>query len=45
MGLARVAATSRYRSRDVSIDDTVDLITQLAWRGVSGFVKDRPDQA
>lgn len=51
VGLARVAATSRYRSRDVSIDDTVDLITQLAWRGVAGFVKDgasapvRPDPA
>ena len=45
VGLARVAATSRYRSRDVTIEDTVDLITQLAWRGVAGFVKDRPDPA
>ncbi len=45
VGLARVAATSRYRSREVSIDDTVELITQLAWRGVSGFVKDRPEPA
>jgi AcrR family transcriptional regulator len=45
VGLARVAATSRYRSREVSIDDTVDLVTQLAWRGVAGFVKDRPDAA
>jgi AcrR family transcriptional regulator len=45
VGLARVAATSRYRSREVSIDDTVDLITQLAWRGVAGFVKYQPKQA
>ncbi len=45
VGLARVAATSRYRSQDVTIDDTVDLITQLAWRGVAGFVKDRPEPA
>ena len=41
VGLARVAATSRYRSQEVSIEDTVELITQLAWRGVAGFVKER----
>ena len=41
VGLVRVAATSRYRSQEVSIEDTVELITQLAWRGVAGFVKER----
>jgi len=45
VGMARIAATSRYRSRVVSIDDAVDLITQLAWRGVAGFVQDKPDPA
>lgn len=45
VGMARVAATSRYRSREVSVDDTVELITQLAWRGVAGFVKDAGDPA
>lgn len=41
VGMARVAATSRYRTQDVGVDDTVDLVTQLAWRGVAGFVRDR----
>ena len=48
VGMARVAATSRYRaaqtgSAAVDIEETVDLITQFAWRGVAGLVKDRPD--
>ncbi len=41
IGMARVAATSRYRTQDVGVQDTVDLVTQLAWRGVAGFVRDR----
>jgi AcrR family transcriptional regulator len=40
VGMARVAATSRYRSQEVSVDDAVELVTQLAWRGVSGLVRD-----
>jgi AcrR family transcriptional regulator len=48
VGMARVAATSRYRAAQagatpVDVAETVDLITQLAWRGVAGLVKDRPD--
>ena len=41
VGMARVAATSRYRSQEVNFEDTVDLVTQLAWRGVAGLVRDR----
>lgn len=44
VGLAQVAATARYRSREVGIDETVDLVTELAWRGVAGFVRDRSEQ-
>lgn len=40
VGMARVAATARYRSGDVPVDDAVDLITAVAWRGVSGLVGD-----
>ncbi len=43
VGMARVAATSRYRSRRVAVDETVELVTQLAWRGVAGLVRDRPE--
>ena len=48
VGMARVAATSRYRaaqlgSEPVDVIQAVDLITQLAWRGVAGFVKERPE--
>jgi AcrR family transcriptional regulator len=48
VGMARVAATSRYRaaqtgSAPVDVAETIDLITQFAWRGVAGLVKDRPD--
>jgi AcrR family transcriptional regulator len=38
VGMTRVAATARYRSGEVSVEDTVELITALAWRGVAGFV-------
>lgn len=38
VGMARVAATARYRSGDVPVDDAVELITAFAWRGVAGFV-------
>ncbi len=41
VGMARVAATTRYRSREVGVEDTVELVTQLAWRGVAGLVRDR----
>lgn len=41
VGMARVAATSRYRTQDVGVEETVDLVTQLAWRGVAGLVRDR----
>ncbi|WP_307844957.1 TetR/AcrR family transcriptional regulator [Actinotalea solisilvae] len=41
VGMARVAATSRYRTQDVGVEDAVDLVTQLAWRGVAGLVRDR----
>ncbi len=37
VGMARVAATARYRSGEVPVDDAVDLVTDLAWRGVAGF--------
>jgi AcrR family transcriptional regulator len=48
VGMARVAATSRYRSAQlgsaqVDVDQTIDLITQVAWRGVAGLVKERPE--
>lgn len=45
VGMTQVAATSRYRSREVTIDDTVELVTRLAWRGVAGLVKERTDGA
>ncbi|GEN80667.1 TetR family transcriptional regulator [Actinotalea fermentans] len=38
VGMARVAATARYRTGEVPVDEAVDLITGLAWRGVAGFV-------
>jgi AcrR family transcriptional regulator len=37
VGMARVAATARYRTGEVSLTDAVDLVTDLAWHGVSGF--------
>ena len=48
VGMARVAATSRYRSAQVGsaqvgVDETIDLITQVAWRGVAGLVKERQE--
>lgn len=41
VGMARVAATSRYRTGQVGVDDAVDLISRLAWRGVAGLVRER----
>ncbi len=41
VGMARVAATARYRSDAVSVDDAVELVTALAWRGVAGLVAER----
>lgn len=38
VGMARVAATARYRSGEVPVEEAVDLITGLAWQGVAGFV-------
>lgn len=38
VGMARVAATARYRTGEVPVDDAVDLISAFAWRGVAGFV-------
>lgn len=43
VGMARVAATSRYRAQQVTVDDAVDLVTQLAWRGVAGLVRAQPE--
>ncbi|WP_307793897.1 TetR/AcrR family transcriptional regulator [Actinotalea soli] len=43
VGMTRVAATSRYRSGDVPVEDAVELVTSLAWRGVAGLVRERPD--
>lgn len=43
VGMTQVAATSRYRSQAVTVDDTVELATQLAWRGVAGLVKEHTD--
>jgi AcrR family transcriptional regulator len=45
VGMARVAATSRYRSGAVPVDDAVELVTQLAWRGVAGIVREQPATA
>ncbi len=42
VGMARVAATARYRTGSVPVDDAVELITGLAWRGVAGFMAERP---
>ncbi|WP_188484761.1 TetR/AcrR family transcriptional regulator [Cellulomonas carbonis] len=39
IGMTQVAATSRYRRRDVGVQETVDLVTALAWRGVAGLVR------
>lgn len=43
VGMAQVAATARYRSGLVPVDDTVDLVTRLAWRGVAGLVRDHAE--
>ena len=48
VGMARVAATSRYRSAGpdsdrVDAEEAIDLITQVAWRGVASLVKERPE--
>lgn len=43
VGMTQVAATSRYRSQAVTVDDTVELVTRLAWRGVAGLVKEHTD--
>lgn len=40
VGMARVAATTRYRTGRVSVDDATDLLTELAWRGVAGVVRE-----
>lgn len=40
VGMAQVAATSRYRTQEVSVDGAVDLVTALAWRGIAGLVRD-----
>ena len=45
VGMARVAATSRYRSREVGVDDAVEIVARLAWGGVAGLVRERPDDA
>ncbi|HQY34117.1 MAG TPA: helix-turn-helix domain-containing protein [Actinotalea sp.] len=37
VGMAQVAATHRYRSRDVAVDEAVELVSRLAWGGVSGL--------
>ncbi|NCT89545.1 TetR/AcrR family transcriptional regulator [Cellulomonas sp. APG4] len=42
VGMATTAATSRYRSREVSVEDAVELVTGLAWRGVAGLVPAQP---
>ncbi|KGM09099.1 TetR/AcrR family transcriptional regulator [Cellulomonas bogoriensis] len=41
VGMARTAATHRYRTRSVSTDAAVESVTQLAWRGVAGLVRER----
>lgn len=48
VGMARVAATARYRSAlsgaaQVDAAEAIDLITQVAWRGVASLVKERPE--
>jgi AcrR family transcriptional regulator len=44
VGMAQVAATSRYRTQEVSVEDTVELVAALAWRGVAGLVRERDEQ-
>lgn len=44
VGMARTAATARYRTGSVGVEETVELVTQLAWRGVAGLVKDRTEE-
>lgn len=39
VGMAQVAATTRYRTGEVGVDATVELITDLSWRGVAGLVR------
>ena len=39
VGMVRVAAVNRYRTGAVAVEDTVDLVTALAWRGVAGLVR------
>ena len=41
VGMAQVAATTRYRTGDVEVDAAVELVTDLSWRGVAGLVLDR----
>jgi AcrR family transcriptional regulator len=43
VGMARVAATARYRSQEMDVDDTVEIVARLAWRGVAGLVRDRSE--
>lgn len=45
VGMAQVASAFQYRAHGMSTDQAVDLLTQLAWRGVAGLVKDHPDGA
>lgn len=40
VGMARVAAATRYRTGTVSVDDAVELLTALAWRGVAGLARE-----
>ncbi len=42
VGMARVAATARYRSGEVDVDDAIELVSAFAWGGVAGFVTPAP---
>ncbi|HWS58994.1 MAG TPA: helix-turn-helix domain-containing protein [Actinotalea sp.] len=39
VGMAQVAATARYRSREVEVDAAIELISRLAWGGVAGLTR------
>lgn len=41
VGMAQVAATARYRGQRLGVEETVELVTALAWRGVAGLVRER----
>jgi hypothetical protein len=43
-GLAQVAATAWLRNLQISRDEATELLSSLAWRGISGFPLSHPPE-